>query len=118
MAKERGLRSSNDAKPWKCRCGTVNHPKKRRFSDVPSWECRGCKREVRIFSCRLLLFRLNLSITVFDNYLFLHCLQFKGDFKFCLGEIEVDGGSLIGDIWDQEDLREYFYSKLDFVLHL
>uniref|UniRef100_A0ACD5W4B9 Uncharacterized protein n=1 Tax=Avena sativa TaxID=4498 RepID=A0ACD5W4B9_AVESA len=73
MARERGLRSSNDAKPWKCRCGAINHPKKRRFSDVRSWECRGCKRE------------------------------FKGSFKFCLGEIEVDGGSLIGEVWDQGD---------------
>ena len=54
MAKERGLRSSNDAKPWKCRCGKINHPKKHRFFDMPAWKCRGCKREVRIFSCILL----------------------------------------------------------------
>jgi hypothetical protein len=95
----------------------VNHPKKRRFSDVPSWECRGCKREVRIFSYLLLvIFRFNLTITFFDYYLVFLCLQFRGTFKFCLGEIEVDGGSLIGDAWNQGKLREYFY-KLGFVFH-
>ena len=115
MAKERGLRSSNDAKPWKCRCGKVNHPKKRRFFDVPAWECRGCKRGVRIFLYILLgLFGFHLNFSVVDHYLFILYLQFNGSFKSCLGEIDADGGSLIGKVWDQEDLREYFYSKLGF----
>jgi hypothetical protein len=51
----------------------------------------------------------------FDHYLFLLCLQFKGRFKFCLGEIEIDDCSLNGEVWDQGKYREYFYSKLGFV---
>ncbi|KAM0862356.1 hypothetical protein ACQ4PT_045307 [Festuca glaucescens] len=43
-------------------------------------------------------------------------IEFKGKFKFCMGEVEVEGGSLIGEILDQKKTRKcvaYSYSKAD-----
>ncbi|KAL6870912.1 hypothetical protein ACP4OV_014760 [Aristida adscensionis] len=72
MAKKRCWRSLNDGKPWRCRrCDTLNPPTKHRFFKLPAFECRGCQRKLKL------------------------------DFKFNLGEIEVGGRSLIGEVLDQ-----------------
>ncbi|RLN03589.1 hypothetical protein C2845_PM13G10260 [Panicum miliaceum] len=71
MAKNRGLRSSSDAKPWVCRCGVRNKPTKHQFFDLPAFSCHGCNK------------------------------KFIGDFIFCLGEIKVNGQSLVGEVLDQ-----------------
>ncbi|CAL4989442.1 unnamed protein product [Urochloa decumbens] len=64
-------RSSNDGKPWKCRCGNVNKPTKHRFFKLPAFQCGKCQTKLAL------------------------------DFKFCLGEIEAGGKSLIGEVYDQ-----------------
>ncbi|CAL4985758.1 unnamed protein product [Urochloa decumbens] len=63
--------SSNDGKPWKCRCGNVNKPTKHRFFKLPAFQCGKCQTKLAL------------------------------DFKFCLGEIEAGGKSLIGEVYDQ-----------------
>uniref|UniRef100_A0A0E0M532 Peptidase C1A papain C-terminal domain-containing protein n=1 Tax=Oryza punctata TaxID=4537 RepID=A0A0E0M532_ORYPU len=76
MAKKRGLRSSNDAKAWKCKaCGTINRPTKHQFFKLPAFTCTNsdCGKE------------------------------FRGSFKFCLGEIEAQGKTLVGKVLDQQE---------------
>uniref|UniRef100_A0A0E0M533 Peptidase C1A papain C-terminal domain-containing protein n=1 Tax=Oryza punctata TaxID=4537 RepID=A0A0E0M533_ORYPU len=74
MAKRRGLRSSNDAKAWKCRaCGTINRPTKHLFFKLPAFHCTNsdCGK------------------------------KFCGSFKFCLGEINAQEKKVIGEVQDQ-----------------
>uniref|UniRef100_A0A0E0M524 Peptidase C1A papain C-terminal domain-containing protein n=1 Tax=Oryza punctata TaxID=4537 RepID=A0A0E0M524_ORYPU len=87
MGKKKRLRSANDAKAWKCRkCGTVNRPTKHKFFKLPAFHCtnKDCGR------------------------------KFRGNFKFCLGEIKAEGKSLIGEVLDQKNTPycvAYAYSK-------
>ncbi|XP_062183428.1 uncharacterized protein LOC133887475 isoform X2 [Phragmites australis] len=75
MVKKKGSRSSDDGKPWKCGCGTVHKPTKYRFFNLQAFQCRNCHTKLAL------------------------------DFKFCLGKIEVDGKSLIGEVYDQDEER-------------